>query len=137
MNKFDFKVITPEGVKLTSQLRSIVVRTVDGDIEILPHHMPLISPLANGIVTLDDLNSKKQCFCGKGIIKVTENDVTLLVSSFNTKEEIDLERAKRARLRALAHINGKEPSDDINRAQDALERAEYRIKLVLGGKIDG
>lgn len=137
MNKFNFKVITPEGVKLETSLRSIVVRTVDGDIEVLPHHMPLISPLANGIVTLDDLNAKEQCFCGKGIIKVTENDVTLIVSSFNTKEEIDLERAKRARERALSHLNDKESGYDKKRAQDALERAEYRIKLVLGGKLDG
>ena len=137
MDKFDFKVVTPEGVKFTKSLRSIVVRTIDGDIEILPHHMPLITPVTNGIVTIDDLSKKEQCFSGKGIIKVTDKDVALLVSAFNTKEEIDVERARRARERALNKLKGNKPGLDKARAKDALERAEIRLKLVLGGKVNG
>ena len=48
MSKFKLKLIAPDGVKYEAEATAVILPTSDGEIEILPGHMPLVSLLAPG-----------------------------------------------------------------------------------------
>jgi len=48
MSKFKLKLIAPDVVKYEAEATAVILPTSDGEIEILPGHMPLVSLLAPG-----------------------------------------------------------------------------------------
>jgi F-type H+-transporting ATPase subunit epsilon len=65
-----------------------------------------------------------------GFVEVRENNVILLAETAERTDEIDVERVKAARDRALKRIAEKYPDTDIERAKLALLRARNRLKTV-------
>ncbi len=134
----DFKldVITPDRVLLSQQASSLVLLSGEGgSLGILPQHAPLIAKVNAGILKVRDTNKKeKQIFVSNGFIMVSLEGVNILVRSAETKEMIDVQRAEAAQERAKKRLVSHEKGTDLQRARDALRRAEYRIKLAAGGR---
>ena len=62
------------------QVRAVSVPGVAGDMQILPHHEPLISPLKKGVVTIYKNNDKKEShIIDAGTLEVSNNQVTILI----------------------------------------------------------
>lgn len=96
-----FELVTPERVVMSDEISQITVPTKEGEITVLPKHMPLVSLLVPGIVELK--NSKKEIkllSVSGGFIEVLKNKVVILADTAERAEEIDLERAEEARRRA-------------------------------------
>ena len=74
-------------------------------------------------------NGEKKCYAiGKGLLNIKKDGVTLLLESIESKEEIDIERARQAKSRAEQRL--KEPLNiDVERAIRALNRANNRISI--------
>ncbi len=130
---FKLTIVTPDGKKITDEAYILNVITSAGALGILANHLPLTS-----IIEISHLNYKKNIegkiesidlSIGGGILNVTKEEVIVLAESFETKDEIDRERAERSKQRAEERINSHDPNIDLKRAELSLKRALSRLSL--------
>ncbi len=125
------EVVAPDHQALSVEAKSVVVRTPEGEIGFLPNHAALIAALKPEIVRYEDAAGKKgYIFIGGGFVEVDDNHVTILSPSAETADQIDFDRAARAKQRAeerLAHR--REGNVDVVRAEAALYRSIERLKM--------
>jgi F-type H+-transporting ATPase subunit epsilon len=123
---FRLKIITPTGIFYDDDIKRIVVRGTEGEFAILPEHTPFTTTLALStfhILFKDD--TKKLGTLLGGLATINPNETIILTDAAEWPEDIDLERAKAAKERALKRL--KDSDSDMARAQVALQRAIVRI----------
>lgn len=129
MTKFKLRIITPHGIYQEVEIDQINLRTTAGQIGILAHHIPLASG-----VEISQMNyiidGKKTYFAvAGGFVHVNENETTLIANAIESQDEIDLNRAEKAKQRAEERLKNKNSDTDILRAEVALRRALTRIHV--------
>lgn len=125
---FKVRIVTPEGLYLEDDVKILNIVTTDGQMGILENHVPIVASLVVSIVSTDN-GTRKYYSVGEGTLQFKDNLALLLVDFCEAEDEIDVERAKAAKERALARIDSDNPRVDLNRAQRALLRAKTRLKL--------
>ncbi|MFN7946255.1 MAG: F0F1 ATP synthase subunit epsilon [Blastocatellia bacterium] len=128
-DKIQLEVITPEKVALREVVDEVVVPGVGGEFGILPDHTPLISQVQTGVLTYRIGTDKRQMHVSGGFVEVLPDKVSVLTDVAEKPEEINVERAQRARERAEKRLAANSEDIDINRAQLKLLRAQTRIQL--------
>ena len=125
-------IIKSPDAKYFKTLASIVnVDTIDGKRGILPGHVALCLVLKIGMVEIEDLNHKRLKFSNdEGLLYIENNEMKILVNSFEAIDQIDLNRALKAKERALSRID--DLKFDQKRVKLALNRAINRIKVKNG-----
>lgn len=128
-NKFKLSMVTADGKKIVDEVEILNVVTSSGALGIMAHHLPLIA-----VIEISHLNYKKdgQTFefsIGGGVLSVSNEEVSILADSFETKDEIDFERAEKAKLRAEERLKSKELNIDIKKAELSLKRALNRLSM--------
>lgn len=127
MNSFPLKIVTPDGLKFDGQAQELIVRTTTGDLGILAGHTNCVAPLGMGQALVMVEGQKRYGACIGGMISVVDGQVSLVPTTFEWAEEIDVQRAVRAEERAKAVLENKQSSDrDIRLAQAKLKRALIR-----------
>lgn len=127
---YQLKVVTPERTVYNQPVVMIVVRSTEGEIGILAHHMRIITPLVPHIMTIyHDDGHTENLTIGGGFLEVGREETVVLADSAETADTIDVARAERARQRAVERLDTGGANIDLKRAQRALARAENRLKL--------
>ncbi len=126
---FILTVVTPERRVFQETVNMVIVRTTDGEMGVLPGHIPLVAPLAIGPLRIKTGDDERKAAVNGGFIEVTAQQVTILSESAEMEEEIDVARAESARQRALARLEKRQADVDYARAQAALQRAIIRLKV--------
>ena len=105
--------------------------TTEGYIGVYPEHIPLATVLATGVMTihLED-GTTKQAALHEGFAKITQDKVMILAEVAEWPEEIDINRANEAKIRAERRLSGNESGMDIQRAEIALKKALTRLTLL-------
>lgn len=135
MTEMAVQVVTPDGIVYDHHAKFISVKTPDGEMGILPHHINLIAPLViheMKIRRTDDEKHVDWIAINGGIIEIKNNMVTIVADSAERDRNIDISRAERAKLRAEKEIVEAKTSHDIHeieRAEVALLRALNRLKV--------
>lgn len=127
MNSFSLKIVTPDGLKFDGQAQELIVRTTTGDLGVLAGHTNCVAPLGMGkaIVVLD--GEKRYGACIGGMVSVVDGQVSLVPTTFEWAEEIDVQRATRAEEQAKAVLENKQSANrDVRLAQAKLKRALVR-----------
>ncbi|MDX1969361.1 MAG: F0F1 ATP synthase subunit epsilon [Planctomycetaceae bacterium] len=130
--KIQLEIVTPEKVAMREAVDEVVVPGRDGELGILPDHTPLISQLKTGVLTYRQGNDRKQLHVSGGFVEVLSDRVSVLSDVAERPEEIDLDRAQRAKERAEKRLSARADDIDFDRAELKLQRAMIRIQL--GGK---
>ena len=128
MNTLFASIVTPNGKVYEGDVNMVSVRATSGDMGILPNHMPLVAPLKISSVKLKHLESDEYVAVSGGFIEVRRDSVTILTESAERKEDIDVERAQRAKEEAeeiLASLSEDDP--DYKSVLNDLKRAENRL----------
>lgn len=125
------KVVTPERTLVNDHnVIMIIVRSTEGEIGVMAHHIHLVTPLVPHIISIQHADDNRSYLSiGGGFLEVTEGQVVILADSAERPSEIDVARAERARQRALENIGQAAPNMDLIRAKRALARAETRLRL--------
>lgn len=132
MNSFQAQILTPEGTLFDDDVKGVQVPGVEGSFEVKTLHADIISTLDVGHILVRKANGEDQHFAvSGGFVEVHDNKLTLLAEAAEPVEEIDVERAKAAKQRALERLQSEEKNIDKDRARQALARAENRIKLSM------
>ncbi|MDX2446468.1 MAG: F0F1 ATP synthase subunit epsilon [Desulfobacterales bacterium] len=126
------EVVTPEKSVVDEDVQMVIAPGILGEFGILPGHTTFLTTLKVGTIRYTDTNGKERyVFVSGGFAEALPDKVTVLAESAERRQEIDLERAKDALQRAekrLAEDREKQELDLV-RAKAALERALQRIKL--------
>ncbi|MFM9903956.1 MAG: F0F1 ATP synthase subunit epsilon [Pyrinomonadaceae bacterium] len=125
------EIVTPEKRVLDAEVDSVTVPTSSGEAGILSNHAPLISALKPGVLTYAGKNESGKLAVSGGFVEVSNDNVSVLVDSAETPDEIDVEAAKSAREtaeKALAAA-GQAPAEENEATRDALDHAQTRIQL--------
>nr|WP_216369212.1 MULTISPECIES: F0F1 ATP synthase subunit epsilon [unclassified Brevibacillus] len=124
------EVVTPERVVYSGEASMVIARGVQGDLGILPNHMPLVTPLKIAPVRIKTEGEKEiRMAVSGGFMEVRGDKVTILAETAELPEDIDVERAKAAKERAEKRLIDKHPDLDIRRAERALQRAMARLDV--------
>ncbi|MDD3150436.1 MAG: F0F1 ATP synthase subunit epsilon [Candidatus Gastranaerophilales bacterium] len=126
--KLNLKIITPEKIVVEKQVDSVYSLSEDGEMGILPDHIPYMTPLKIGVTRYFDNEIVEYISTIGGILQVSDNNVVILTNSAEFGEEIDIPRARAAKERAEARLGSAIKDVDLDRAQIALSRAMARIK---------
>jgi F-type H+-transporting ATPase subunit epsilon len=127
---FKLEIITPDKRFLEKDVTFLVLPEPDGEIGILPNHIPLVASLDPGVLSYKDEADKSfKIAIGGGFMKFDHNQARVLAETAETADDIDLERAKRARDRAAERLEKREANFNQNRAEMALKRSIARIKV--------
>ena len=129
MNSFHLEIVTPDGSAFDGMAESLLVRTTEGDVEILASHADYLATVATGRTRLIINGEEKFASSQGGFLSVTGGEVRLVATTFEFAEEIDLERAKAARDRAEEALSRAKDARDIELAKVRLSRALNRINV--------
>lgn len=128
-NLFQLEIITPKRVFYRGEASMIEFTAEDGDIGILPGHIPLTTVIAPGILTIREPEGEKQAALMAGFAEILPEKVTILAETVEWPEEIDPERAEAAKKRAEERIHNHAADIDVARAEIALKRALVRLNV--------
>lgn len=127
MTPFALKIVTPDGVKFDGNAEELIVRTITGDIGILSGHINCVAPLGMGEAMVVSEGSKRYGACIGGMVSVLDGAVSVVATTFEWANEIDVARAEASEARARDTIYDKTiGSADLKLAEARLRRALIR-----------
>lgn len=96
-----FEIVTPERIVFKTAVKSITAPTKQGEITVLPDHIPLVASLQPGVIEIKTADNRIEIISTSGgFIEVLKNKVVILADTAERAEEIDVDRAEEARRRA-------------------------------------
>ncbi len=128
-NLLNLKIITPERTFYSGEVSMVEFNTSEGEIGVLPGHIPLTVIVTPGIITIHEAAGKKEAALHAGFAEILQDKVTIMAEIIEWPDEIDLKRAEEARDRAEERLRTKTPETDEARASTALRRAMARINV--------
>lgn len=129
MSTFLLEIVTPERKVYGQEADMIIVRGVEGELGILPNHIPLVTPLKIAPLEVKKGGVREVIAISGGFMEVRKDKVVILAESAELPEEIDVDRAKAAKERAEKRLQAKRDDIDYRRAEMALLRAVTRIDV--------
>ena len=124
MAKLQVELVTAEGRILSEEADFVLAPGVEGDLGVLPNHIPLLTPLRTGEVMVRNGEAEHILFVAGGFLEVLPDKVTILADAAERAEDIDEARAEESRKRAQELL-----AQDIGNyeASLALERATAAV----------
>ena len=130
MTAFPLKIVTPDGLVYDGEAEEVLVRTTSGDVAIMARHINFVAPLGMGRAMIVTNGQRRNAACIGGMISVVNGAVTLVPTTFEWAERIDVERAERARQKAEELLRRSGNTDtDIRLAEAKLRRALVRKRV--------
>ena len=129
-NDFTLKIITPDRVFYEKPVKMVEFNTVEGEIGVLPGHIPMTVIIKPGVLTITEEDNSKEAALHAGFAEILQNQVTILAEIIEWPEEIDATRAQEAKERAEERLRTKDVGTDVSRAEIALKRALTRINVL-------
>lgn len=130
MEDYKLRIITPDRVFYEGTADMIEFNTTEGEIGVLPGHIPMTVIVKPGVLTITEKDEVKEAALHSGFVEILPDRMTILAEVVEWPGEIDLERAEAAKRRAEERIKSHTPETDMARAETALMRAIARIQVL-------
>ena len=131
MAQIHLEVVTPTGPVVSEEVDIVTAPGVGGEFGVLANHAPFLSTIKTGTLTYKKDKVTKYLRVSGGFSEVSNNKITFLVESAEFGQDIDVERALRAKERAEKRLaQAQQSTEKINRvrAEAALQRAMARLR---------
>ncbi len=129
MTTFPLKIVTPDGSFFDGEAEKLIVRAIDGVVGILAKHIPYVTALGVGPGKVTIQGADRQAAVNGGMLAVTKEGVRLVAGTFEWAEDIDLQRAQRAKEKAEARIKAAHDDRELQMAKAKLTRALTRLNV--------
>lgn len=129
MRSFKIDIVSPDGPLFSGDAERLLVRTTDGDVEILAGHTDLFAILGVGRVKLTTSEGVRYASVSGGFLTVKDGTVTLAAITLEFADMIDEERAERAKANAEEAIRTAKDDRALDAAKAKLARAMSRINV--------
>jgi F-type H+-transporting ATPase subunit epsilon len=132
--KLTLEIVTPDRALLREEVDEVVVPGSQGEFGVLPGHTPLLSTLKIGELWYRQGQEKHYLAIAFGFVEVLPDRVTVLAQVGERAQEIDVQRAERAKQRAEQRLAQGQPhltqiDFDIERARIALMKSLLRLQV--------
>jgi F-type H+-transporting ATPase subunit epsilon len=130
--KIKLEVVTPKGAIVSDDVDIVTAPGFAGEFGVLANHAPFLSTIRVGTLRYKKDGNELELMISGGFCEVSSNKITFLVESAERGQEIDVERALRAKERAEKRLlQAKEQQEKIDRtrAEAALQRALARLRI--------
>lgn len=135
MSSFPLKIVTPDGLAFDGSAEELVVRTTTGDMAFLARHINCVAPLGMGQAMIVTGGERKYAACIGGMVSMVNGAATLVATTFEWAEGIDVARAHRSEERANQVLSRKDASGtELRLAEARLKRALIRKSVAQMGK---
>ena len=129
MNTFKLQVVALDKLFYDVVCEALTIPAVDGEKGVLAGHEPVVMAITAGEMRYTVEGKEHDAVVGCGFAEIT-NDKVIVITDFAQKpEEIDIERAERAKVRAEERLREKESQIEFARSQAELARAMARLKV--------
>lgn len=125
MTPFKLKIVTPDGLIFDGEAEKLMVRTSGGDVCIMARHIDYVAPLGMGTAIVECGGKRRYAACIGGLLSVHGGEATLVPTTFEWSDAIDVERADRSHQRADKILH------DANASDTELALAEARLRRAL------
>lgn len=129
MKPFHLLIATPDGLCYDGEAESLLVRTDDGDVEILAGHTDLLASVGIGRARIRINGNDRYASAAGGFLTVARGEVKLVAITFEFSDEIDLNRANAAKEAAESAISKASGERDERLAKAKMARAMNRINV--------
>src|SRR5262245_32800468 len=96
MATLQLEIITPEKKAYSEQVDFVVLPGVEGEFDVLPNHVPLLTLIKSGELVISQKGQKKELAVGDGYVEVTGTKVTVLTDVALEASEIDEDAVEKA-----------------------------------------
>lgn len=131
MRTFPLRIGTPDGLLYEGEVERIVCRSITGDMAVLAGHCNFCTALGMGEahVVMED-GTRRDAACIGGMLSMMDGECSLLATTWEWKEDIDPERASKAKERAEALLaKGGLTDREYKIAEAKLHRALVRLSV--------
>jgi F-type H+-transporting ATPase subunit epsilon len=128
-----FEVVTQEREVLREDVLEVTIPTSEGEITVLPNHVPLISFLKSGVIVMRKASGARDvAFVSGGFVEVLKNKIVVLADAAERAEDLDEAKVEEARRRAEEAMKNvrREDAEEFAAVAAQLERALARGKAV-------
>ncbi len=131
MANLKIKVITPEKITFEDQdITSVTLPTAEGEITVLPNHIPLVTQLAPGEIRIKKAGKETSLVATQGFIKITaEGEITVLADYAIRSEEIEVAKVQEAKKKAEEAMKEKSSEKDFAIAEAELRRTLLELRV--------
>ncbi len=129
MSTFHLQIVTPDGGFFDGEAERVSVRTIDGEAAVLGNHIPYVTALGTGEARVVVDGQTRRAAASGGMLAVTPGHVRVVATTFEWAEEIDVERAKRAKEDAEQRIQNAKDPHELQLAKARLSRAQVRLNV--------
>ncbi len=129
--KLHLKIVTPERIVLEEEVDQVSLPTTEGEITILPDHIPLITSLKSGdIVALNNGEYIPMAVVG-GFVEIKNNEIAVLADFAEHVSELGDDAVEKAKAKADELQKAKDNGEivDFERFEAELERSLNRVKI--------
>lgn len=126
---FYLEIIASDRKFFTGECEEMVFPAIDGSRGILPGHEAMITALEAGEMKFKVNGQWKYAAVSEGFVEIMPNNVILLADTVELPEEIDINRANEAKLRAQEKLRQKQSIKEYYQTQASLNRAMNRLKV--------
>jgi F-type H+-transporting ATPase subunit epsilon len=128
-DSFQLEIVTPEKKVVDEKAEEVQIPGKNGYLGVLPGHAPLITELAVGEIKYRTGSAEEHLAVAWGFAEVLPDKVTILAETAERPNEIDVERARKAKERAEKRLTSGDTNVDVDRALNAIHKAETRLEV--------
>ena len=132
-NTFHLQIVTPDGLAFDGETESLIVKTTQGDVGILSGHADYFAAISVGRIRVKNPDgSYRKAAVNGGFLRVTKEVTRVVATSFEWADQIDLERAQRAKSGAEKALASASDPGEVELLKLRLRWANNRINVVEG-----
>ena len=120
------RIVSPDGCLFDGDAQLLTLRTTQGDVSILAHHTEYIAAIGMGQAVVVTEEGRRTAACIGGMLFVADNKVDVVATTFEWKEDIDVERAEKA----LADAEGILEDQTLDETRKSIILAKKRRAIV-------
>ena len=129
MKAFELQIVTPDREVFGGQAESVLVPTSEGVIEILAGHIDYMAAVVIGKIRVKYSGQDRVGACSDGFMTVSGGNMRVVCTTFEFADEIDVERANKAKDTAEQRLATKLDDRTEKLVKAKLMRALNRIKV--------
>lgn len=123
------EIVTPEATAYAEDVELVTLPGVEGEMGIYPQHVPLMTQMVPGEITVRKNGRDVFIAAGGGLIAVTARRVSILTDLAVAADRIDEAKAEEARRRAEARLREKLSDEEVASVNAALARSLAQLKV--------
>jgi F-type H+-transporting ATPase subunit epsilon len=129
MATIKLEIVTPEAKIFSDDVDMVTLTGSDGEMGILPQHMPLMTQLVAGEIIAQKGGKTIFLAVGDGFVQVTGDRVAILTDMAIEADNIDEAKAEQARQLAEARLSQKVTDEESAHIQASLVHATTQLRV--------